>query len=213
MRNTHPLSCSQSEFAALAASQSERFLVRTSRTDKLLKTYREDTQYRIIPNGQAHKSGPLSALSFLSERFLLSVDKATVVCVWDMSKLEPSAETVAFPCSRLTLVDWCFVTHRMSFDHSTLYIILSKGARAHIFSLSLPMNASDADDPKLSFRDVAYFDTRSNTIQGFDVDSCLVLLELSHIEIEVVNWRTDTRSIVALRHDALGPMVSIMPSF
>jgi hypothetical protein len=134
MRHTHPLGCSQSEFAALAPWQSERLLVRASKTEKLFQTFRGDAQHHIFPDGQTRKIGPLVALSFLSERFLLSVDDTTVVYVWDISKLGSPAETPAFPCARLTLVGWSFVTHSMSTDHSTLYVVLVKGAR-YVFAM------------------------------------------------------------------------------
>lgn len=134
MRHSYPLSCSPSEFAALAVSQSERLLVRASRTEKRFTTSKRKIQHRIVPNGQTRRIVSLVALSFLSERYLLSVDDTTVVCVWDIWELSSSAEVPSFPCARLTLVEWRFVTYSMSFDHSTLYIILSKGARYAVSS-------------------------------------------------------------------------------
>ena len=134
MRYTHPLGCSQSEFAALAPWQSERLLVRASKTEKLFQTFRGHVQHHIFPDGQTRKIGPLVALSFLSERFLLSVDNTTVVYVWDTSKLGSPADAPAFPFARLTLVGWDFVTHSMSIDHSTLYVVLVKGAR-YVFTM------------------------------------------------------------------------------
>lgn len=129
MRETHPLSCSQTEFASLSTWQSERLLVRASKTEKLFQTLREHSQHHIVPDGQTRKTGPLTALSFLSERFILSVDDTTVVYVWDMSKLALSADAPSFPCARLTLVGWHFVTYSMTTDQSTLYVVLVKSAR------------------------------------------------------------------------------------
>ena len=125
MRQTHPLNCSKNEFAALSPWQSERLLVRASKTEKVFSSFRENVQHRIIPSGQTLKIGPVVALSFLSERFLLSADDTTMVYVWDMSKLS-SAEAPAFPCARLTLVGWNFLTYNLSSDLSTLNVVLSK---------------------------------------------------------------------------------------
>lgn len=131
IRQTHPLCCSRSEFAALTPWQSERLLVQASRTKRVFQTFREYPQHRILPSGQTRKLGPLAALSFLSERFLLSVDETTVVYVWDISKLASSEDENApsFPRARLTLVGWNFLTYSMTIDRSTLYVVLSKGAR------------------------------------------------------------------------------------
>ena len=229
MRETHPLSCSKNEFAALPPWQSERLLVRASKTEKMFSSFRESAQHHLVPSGQTLKIGPVVALSFLSERFLLSVDDTTMVYVWNMSKLS-SAEAPAFPCARLALVGWKFLAYSTSSDHSTLNVALSKaaryvvalwvdrglmrslGPRAHIFSLSLPVPASDADEPKLSFRNVAHFDTHFNTINSIDVDSSLVLLQLSDTIIEVMDWRTERRANVALLPEPAEVLVSTSSS-
>ena len=112
----------------LSPWQSERLLVRASKTDKMFSSFRENAQHRIIPSGQMPKIGCLAALSFPSERFLLSADDTTVVYVWDMSKLS-SVDAPAFPCARLTLVGWNFLTYSLSSDHSTLNVVLSKVSR------------------------------------------------------------------------------------
>lgn len=70
---------------------------------------------------------------------------------------------------------------------------------------------SDADGPKLSFRDVAYFDTNLNKVCSIDPDSCLALLRLSHSTFQVVDWRTENQSNIPFLQDL--PHVSIPPSF
>ena len=73
------------------------------------------------------------------------------------------------------------------------------------------MAASDADEPKLSFRNVAYFDTHFNLVKSIDADSSLVLLQPSDTTIKVMNWRTERRASLALLAPA-GVHVSISPS-
>ncbi|KAF8548855.1 hypothetical protein OG21DRAFT_669641 [Imleria badia] len=204
IRQTHALGCSQSEFAALTPCQSERLLVRASKTQRVFQTFREHPQRHIFPSGQTRKLGPLAALSFLSERFLLSVDETTVVYVWDISNAGSAVdeEAPSFPRARLTLVGWKFLTYSMSNDHSTLYVVLSKGARAHIFSLVLPLTTSNAEEV-FKFRDVAYLDTHFNNIDSIDPESCLVLLQLSNAIIEVVDWRTEARASVLVHQQGI----------
>ncbi|KAI9573847.1 hypothetical protein HD554DRAFT_2053152 [Boletus coccyginus] len=219
MRQTHPLSYSQSEFAALSSCKSERLLVGASKTEKLLQTFREHAQHRIFkfPAGRTRKTiSRLAALFFVSERFLLSVDDTTAVYVWDMSELGASvAEAPALPCARLALARWRFVTYSMTIDHSVLYVILERGTRAQIFNLSLPSGwttSSDTDKPKLSFRDVAYFYTHGGHVMSINADSCLVLMEFYGSTIEVVNWQTESRSTIHLHQETTG-VVSIVAWF
>ncbi|KAG9309441.1 hypothetical protein JVU11DRAFT_10410 [Chiua virens] len=200
---THPLGCSQSEFAALSPSQSERLLVRASKTEKRFQTSR-DIRHHITPHGQMRKETPLVALAFLSERLLLSVDDTTVVYVWDISKLGSSEEQPSFPCARLTLVGWKFEVYSVSADLSTLYIILVKDTRAHIFSLRLNSSVSDTDKSNLSFRDEAYFDTHLYVIKSMDAETCTVILEASDTSIVVVNWRQKNQSGFSLLQDITG---------
>jgi len=121
MRQTHPLSCSQSEFAALSSCKSEHLLVKASKTEKLFQTFREHAPYRIFNERTMRR--PM-VLSFLSGRFLLSVDYMTEVNVWDMLRLGPSSEAPNFPCAHLpALTSREFVTYSMTTDHSTLFVV------------------------------------------------------------------------------------------
>ncbi|KAI9573848.1 hypothetical protein HD554DRAFT_559784 [Boletus coccyginus] len=189
MRQTHPLSYSQSEFAALSSCKSERLLYR-------------------IPN--AKTICHFEAFSFLSERFLLSVGSMTGVSVWDMSRLGSSAEAPNFPCahrpSRSAFNSQELVCYSMTTDYSTLYVVFQDHSKAIILDLELPSTTLDTDEPKLEFYQSGhvYLYGNHHHIMGIDADSRLALLTYHDDMIEVVDWhwRTECRSLIRLHQEA-----------
>lgn len=73
----------------------------------------------------------------------------------------------------------------------------------------MPLDTEDTGEP-LKFRDVAYLDTHFNNVNSIDPESCLVLLQLSHAIVEVVDWRTERRASVIVHQQVIAEHVSIL---
>lgn len=129
LRTIQALPCSRTEFATMSSQQAERVVFAASKVEACFLTLERIVHHipvikQLFPSTNA-STYSCRVLSFISDRFLLSVGD-NVVIIWDMSMLPSSSSTVAStPWAHFTLPN--LLGH--VYDHSTLYIAV---AHAHV---------------------------------------------------------------------------------
>lgn len=124
LRATQALPCSRTEFMAMSSPQAERVLFAACKVEASFLGLREHIIHRVPAMKQPYPSMNASwlVLTFISDRFLLSVDNNAVI-IWDSSTLASSSPgVVSSPWAHFTL------SHFLGYAvcHSTLYIAIAR---------------------------------------------------------------------------------------
>jgi hypothetical protein len=130
MMATQPLHCSQSEIEAMSVPDIELALFAAFQVEKSFLMPRQYMK-RIMPSSNADE-GSLRYLSFVRDRFLLSVDHTMAISLWDIPEHSSSTMVPSHPCARVSLPSWHLLTHSLSIDRSTLYIAVTQAKRSVI---------------------------------------------------------------------------------
>lgn len=127
LRDTQALPCSRAEFTAMSFPQAERVLVVASKIEASFLQLRERIAHQIPAIVQPYSSMNAATcswrvLTFISDRFILSVDTAMVI-IWDTATLASSSPAVVTsPWAHFTLSNVLgYVDH-----YSTLYLAIAR---------------------------------------------------------------------------------------
>ncbi|KAF8449349.1 hypothetical protein L210DRAFT_2660735 [Boletus edulis BED1] len=209
LRATQALPCSRTEFTAMSFSQAERVLLTTSKVEASFLHLRERLAHHIPAVKQPYSSMSASAcswrvLTFISDRFILSVDM-TAVMIWDTMTLASSSPAVATsPWAHFTLSN--LLGHVDCY--SALYIAIGRVHADHtsavIYSVPLPSLEENEHQHGRLHREAEFPLLDNEMLKHMDPHTGRVLLYLPSTSIHIVHWNDgNRRSTISLQLDQL----------
>ncbi|KAH0836449.1 hypothetical protein J3R83DRAFT_8056 [Lanmaoa asiatica] len=198
LRATQALPCSRTEFVAMSSPQAERVLLAASKVEASFLELGGRIPYHIPAVKQPYSSMHASTcswrvLTFVSDRFILSVDNNAVI-IWDTSTIASSSPVVASsPWAHFTL------SHLIGYADcfSTLYIAISRDHADHqsavIYSVPLPpLGVGENFHGRLHWE--AEFQLHeTERLKDMDPHSGRALFHCPPASINILHWRDDNR--------------------